>query len=568
MSKQIELQKVNKVYEQVSLFVRKHPRVSATGGTGLISLLADLCLFNHNIGGLIVGGGITYGVLMYGQHGKSQGTAQVPVVDVAPPMGRIDEQRSERTFGERLKRLFDQNANGPNQPIRGIVKEEPQDAQETVSDRQEAVLPVQAPVRDVRTAREQSVAQGRFPEPQDMAEIIEHGFKPSRESILLMNTINGYATEKISKLHHIGLGGSSGRGKTNTTRLITAQLLACGAKVYMVNPNFAPIKHNGNRLEDWRPIAAKLQEPVARNADDIERLLNHFMKIFEERREREQLTPKRGADLFLVLGEWPVIVEEYPNAVKIIGRLLRQSRQYGIHVIAEFQDALISTIGGSGGTRANYGTAYFFGGDVTTAKTLLSLPDGVKIDNTGLGDMGAVYLKSFSSQAVPGRVPFFSNKALYMLLGCIGEPVTDEPVDEDEFYEDEEDDFEDEDDEGLSEQEQLYEDALKAWGRGVRSAKGMQEALRLDFDEAQELLREMDELGLIAWKEERPNSVQAKVLPIIPEKGRRAEEIDINAAIAVYNAGNTSRYQLAKVFDLSENQGRKLKEIIELMAGE
>lgn len=279
----------------------------------------------------------------------------------------------------------------------------------------------------------------RFPKPQDFAQILERGFIPTRNNILLMNTINGYATEAMSKLHHIGLAGSSGRGKTNLTRLIVAQLLACDAKVYMVNPNFAPIKHNGNRLEDWRPIAAKLQRPVARNAPEIATLLKYFMQIFKERREREQLTPKRGADIFLVLGEWPVIVEEYPDAVKIIGRLLRQSRQYGIHVLAEFQDALIETIKGNGGTRANYGTAFFFGGDPTTAKTLLSPPEGVKIDNTGLGNLGAVYLKSFSSQAVPGRVPLFSNKSLYMLLGFPDDEVTDELVDEDEFYEEEED---------------------------------------------------------------------------------------------------------------------------------
>jgi hypothetical protein len=401
----------------------------------------------------------------------------------------------------------------------------------------EAVLPVE-PTQTPQATNERRTADasGRFPEPQDMAEIIEQGFKPSRESILLMNTINGYATEKVSKLHHIGLGGSSGRGKTNTTRLITSQLLACGAKVYMVNPNFAPIKHNGNRLEDWRPIAAKLQQPVARNAPEIESLLNYFMRIFEERREREQLTPKRGADLFLVLGEWPVIVEEYPNAVKIISRLLRQSRQYGIHIIAEFQDALISTIGGSGGTRANYGTAFFFGGDVTTAKTLLSLPDGTKIDNTGLGDKGAVYLKSFSSQAVPGRVPFFSNKALYMLLGCIGESVTDELVDEDEFYEDEEDDFEDEEEENepaldalvaflgkldkkdllnlierlpdhssdeeelLTEREQQYEQVLGCWSKNIRSIRPMMPELGLNFNQTRELMEEMDDQGLIPWR--------------------------------------------------------------------
>ena len=568
MEKQQALEKVNTVYEQVNMFVRRYPHASATGGTGIASLLIDTLFFQDNLFVLALGAAVTYGVWQWGYR-DIMGT-QERVVDSSPPMGRIDQQRSEYTFKERLWRLFDPNADGPNQPIRGIVKDERHNAQEAVSDRQEAVLPVelvQAPVSDVRADRERNVTPSRFPEPQDMAEIIERGFKPSRESILLMNTINGYATEKISKLHYIGLGGSSGRGKTNTTRLITSQLLACGAKVYMVNPNFAPIKHNGNRLEDWRPIAAKLQEPVARNADDIERLLNHFMKTFEERREREQLTPKRGTDLFLVLGEWPVIVEECPDAVKIIGRLLRQARQYGIHVIAEFQDALIETIKGNSGTRANYGTAYFFGGDTTTAKTLLSLPDGVKIDNTGLGDKGAVYLKSFSSQAVPGRVPFFSNKALYMLLGCIGEPVTDELVDEDEFYEDEDDDFEDEEDEGLSEQEQLYEDALKAWGRGVRSVSGMQEALRLDFDETQELLEEMSSLGLITWQQER-QVPPAKLVPILPEKGRLAEEVPIEAAVVVYNSGSTSRYQLAKAFGLSENQGRKLKEIIESMAGE
>ncbi len=66
--------------------------------------------------------------------------------------------------------------------------------------------------------------------------------------------------------------------------------------------------------------------------------------------------------------------------------------------------------------------------------------------------------------------------------------------------------------------------------------------------------------------EAAPEESTAKIIPMLPEKGRRAEDIDLNAAIAVYNLGNTSRYQLAKIFDLSENQGRKLKEIIEAQA--
>lgn len=392
----------------------------------------------------------------------------------------------------------------------------------------------------------------RFPVPQDMAQIIERGFKPNRNSILLMETTDGHATEKISKLHHVGLAGSSGRGKTNTTRLIVSQLLACDAKVYMVNPNFAPVKHNGNRLEDWRPIAAKLQMPVARNAPEIAALLNYFMKIFKERREREQITPKRGADIFLVLGEWPVIVEEYPDAANIIGRLLRQSRQYGIHIIAEFQDALIATIKGNSGTRENYGTAYFFGGDLTTAKALLKLKDGTKIDNNGLGDKGAVYLKSFSTEAITGRVPFFSNKALYMLLGFPEDPVTDELVDEDEFYEEQEGDFEDDD-----ETEQTM--------------KLMNEFLGQDEESLMSLIENMpdqnQDINSSQAKTVRQPETPKTLVPIIPDKGRKAEDIDLNAAIAVYNTGKRSRYELAKIFGLGENQGRRLKEIIEARVG-
>jgi hypothetical protein len=142
-----------------------------------------------------------------------------------------------------------------------------------------------------------------------------------------------------------------------------------------------------------------------------------------------------------VIGEWPVVVEECPEAVQKISRFLRQARQYGIHVLAEYQDAQIKTIGGNSGTRANYGTVLFAGGDSTTAKALLRPPEGVRLDFTGLGKNGAVYLRSHSHHAIPGRVPFFSNKALYILLGFPEDPVTDEVVSEDDFYEEDEGDI-------------------------------------------------------------------------------------------------------------------------------
>lgn len=54
--------------------------------------------------------------------------------------------------------------------------------------------------------------------------------------------------------------------------------------------------------------------------------------------------------------------------------------------------------------------------------------------------------------------------------------------------------------EPLTEREQLYEKAMKAWENGARSIRTMQEALDLKFNQARDLLEEMDELGLIHWK--------------------------------------------------------------------
>ena len=58
----------------------------------------------------------------------------------------------------------------------------------------------------------------------------------------------------------------------------------------------------------------------------------------------------------------------------------------------------------------------------------------------------------------------------------------------------------DELEEELDEREQLYMKALDAWKAGARSIRKIQDALELNFNEARELLEEMDKLGLIAWQ--------------------------------------------------------------------
>ncbi|MBO0783915.1 MAG: hypothetical protein J2P37_34340 [Ktedonobacteraceae bacterium] len=52
----------------------------------------------------------------------------------------------------------------------------------------------------------------------------------------------------------------------------------------------------------------------------------------------------------------------------------------------------------------------------------------------------------------------------------------------------------------LSEREQLYDRALQAWEQGARSIRTMQQALDLNFNEARELMEEMNEQGLIPWR--------------------------------------------------------------------
>ncbi len=54
--------------------------------------------------------------------------------------------------------------------------------------------------------------------------------------------------------------------------------------------------------------------------------------------------------------------------------------------------------------------------------------------------------------------------------------------------------------------------------------------------------------------------------PIMPEKGRRAEDIELSAAIALWNAGYNSRRKLAGILGITENQAQKLMDTIKSQA--
>lgn len=278
----------------------------------------------------------------------------------------------------------------------------------------------------LQAQQQQDLLAPVYPEPQDFANVLQY-WRPSPESIYMLDTVNGPVTVPLAKTYHIGLAGPTGAGKTNVFRLQLAQALLCGAKVYLANPNFAPVKMNEKSVEDWRPIAAKVEGGmVAWRIEDMMQLLDDGIAELERRRLRQQSDPRPQEDVYYGFGEWPAIVsmvmfllgkKEADKVVGQLGRLLRESRQYNMHVLSEFQDALVQTIGGNSGLRENYRTIFYSGGDPTTAKALLDLKNGETVDETGLGQMGAFMLRCQSNRLARGRVPFFSNRALYMLLG-------------------------------------------------------------------------------------------------------------------------------------------------------
>ncbi len=267
-----------------------------------------------------------------------------------------------------------------------------------------------------------------FPNPITFEEVLRGGFVPTPRSIYLLHTVNGSVTDAMGEVCHVGLAARTGGGKTNATRLLTGQFEYAGAQVYFASPNFAQLKLNKNHLEDWRPIVRYLAAPPAQSDAEIRALLAQFKLLFERRKGVEQNTPRRGADIYLVLGEWPAIVKRVKEAPEILELLLRESRQYGIHIVTEFQSALVQTLGMDSGVRENLLHCYYFGGDPITAKVVLDLKKGQTVDETGLGKLGASYMRANEKSLIAGRVPHMTNKALYMLLGAPPDPMTDDEI--------------------------------------------------------------------------------------------------------------------------------------------
>jgi hypothetical protein len=248
-------------------------------------------------------------------------------------------------------------------------------------------------------------------------DLLSLNHKPSLGSILLgVEAGEKPVTVSSAQMVHVALAGSTGSGKTNTSRLLLAQLLACGVQCVVANPHYT--SYDAAADEDWRPITARLHMQPARSVQDIGALFHWLVKEELERRlelRAQEKTP--GMPIVLFLDELPVIANEVEDAVPMLSKLLRQGRALRLYVVGASQDFLVKTLGGGSGVRDCYRTAAYSGGDMVSATKLLDMSQ--KDIATVEGELGGGVVLLRSTATTPARlvrVPYVSNQALANLL--------------------------------------------------------------------------------------------------------------------------------------------------------
>jgi hypothetical protein len=167
----------------------------------------------------------------------------------------------------------------------------------------------------------------------------------------------------------------------------------------------------------------RLHQPPAYTPAAIDEAFSWFVDELDRRLELRRQEQSIGSPLFLALDELPIIADSVKGAIDRLGRLLREGRKVHIFAMGSSQDFLIKTLGGSAAIRDAYRTAFYGGGDILSARSLLDMPQK-DIDEGRLGG-GIVYLRS--SATTPARlvrVPYASNVAVRGLLADTAPTVT------------------------------------------------------------------------------------------------------------------------------------------------
>lgn len=365
---------------------------------------------------------------------------------------------------------------------------------------------------------------GRFA----FSDLLATGWRPSYEQIFLARLDNGtdvfIHTEDII---HVALAGSTRQGKTSIIRLLLAQLCYIGCRCILMDPHYTP--YDVERDEDWTPYTPYLRfDPLkCKEYAGIEQILRYTATTVLDGRKklREQSKPV-GVPIVLVLDEYPAVVAERPRVQDYVAKLLREGGKYKIILVVASQDFQVKTVSpqAGGAIRDNYKTVFYVGGDSTTAKVLLDAAVDPAIEAI-LGS-GPVMLRcKWVKRGALGQTPFTDNQSLYFLLGEStyipdGEPVVDE--------------------------------APEA------------------YEQAHEEFRMVDGLSFENVPAPPADQPQEKVLmaPVIPERGPKVEDIDMNVAIACWNGGINTVTGIENLFGMSHGEAYKLYKRIKAMKKE
>lgn len=262
-----------------------------------------------------------------------------------------------------------------------------------------------------------------LPAPYTLSSVLGN-WQPSKSGILLASS----AEQKLltvpigESLCHTSFTGRTGGGKTTKQRGLLLQLLFLQQIVYLCDRSFQRYRrdrHNGATY-DYRPIENLLAEPPITQTPRVVELLKYLYSELEERRNTNRYMIKRHKDIYVVLDELPAFASEDKSIMGYVGKLLRESRQYGIFLCGASQDLLNTTLkNDNGAVRENLLTNFYDGGDPATARMVLDLQKNDKLDEAGLGTQGVSYLcaKGIALPHTRVRTPLADNEATFTLLG-------------------------------------------------------------------------------------------------------------------------------------------------------
>lgn len=239
---------------------------------------------------------------------------------------------------------------------------------------------------------------------------------------------------KASQLHHAAFSASTGYGKTTLIRGIIPQLLRIGHRVLIADLKYTDVTEKG---EDWRPIAARIgeQEPltlaqgyrlpnILRREEHIAALL--YWLAYPEMQRRLDMRARRNFSyetLDVFLEELIALTLAYPQVTRYILRIISLGRELRLNLFTTAQNMQVSSVGLSGGAREQFSTAWFLGGDESSAAALLDmtrkeLSDFLHGNNIILGQgLGMMRNNYIMPTAGIVRLGYSSNESVYSLLG-------------------------------------------------------------------------------------------------------------------------------------------------------